>query len=163
MTGRTKRPESSAIQRIARRTRIAVAGLALTAVLLGCGAGDGGPGNEPLTRAEFIEQANTICNAANEVLREAMMEAFPADGKPNNETGIRFTHEIWVPNLRQQLRDLRALEPPAADRPKIEAMLDELSRVTDRVDADPAIASEGPFDRVTRRLTAYGIGPCGSP
>lgn len=163
MTGCTKQPKSSAIRRIIRSTRIAVAGLALTAVLLGCGGGDAEPGNEPLTRAGFIQQANAICNAANEELRQAMAETFGADLKPDNETGIRFTHEIWVPNLRRQIRELGELEPPPADRREINSMLAGLTRATDRVEADPALASQGPFDRVTRRLTAYGIGPCGSP
>lgn len=152
-----------------KRPRSVVAGLFLAAVLplspmlAGCGSGDSRPGTADLSRAEFIRQANAICNEANEVLRKAMVEAFPADRKPDNETGIRFTREVWVPNLREQIRDLRELASPPADRQKIDLMLNRLDRATDRVEADPALASQGPFDGVTRDLTAYGVGPCGSP
>lgn len=130
--------------------------------LVACGSGGGDPAGTG-SRAQFIREANLICNEANEVLREATAEWFGPDLKLDEETGIRFTHEVWVPNLREQIRSLRGLETPPADRMRIGAMLDGLDRATDRVEADPSLASKGPFDRVTRRLTAYGIGPCGSP
>ncbi len=137
----------------------------VAAVSLGV-AGCGSDGNESVpeapTKAEFVERANEICDRANQVLREAMVDAF-GSGEPGDEAGIRFTHEVWVPNLRQQDRDLRQLEWPSGDRAEIESMLDDVLRAADRVEADPALASEGPFDEVTRRLTDYGIGLCGSP
>lgn len=145
-------------------TQPAFLGLLLAAaLLLGCGSGDYSSTDQPLTRSEFVKQANEICNAANEVLRAAMVEAFPADRKLDDATGIAFTHKTWIPNLRQQVRDLRQLNPPQADRRRIDSMLNQLTRLISRLEADPALASSGLFDRVTRRLTAYGIGPCGSP
>lgn len=137
--------------------------IALALGITGCGPGGDGSTAGEVTRAAFAREANAICDEANEVLQRAMVEWFGPDLKPDEETGIRFTHEVWVPNLREQNRELRDLDMPPADRPRIEAMLDELGRATDRVEADPSLASEGPFDEVTRRLTDYGIGPCGSP
>lgn len=134
------------------------------ALLLGLpGCGSGGEDDGAATKAEFVEQANAICDENNEFLREATSEAFGPDQEPDGETGIRFTREVWVPNLRQQNEDLRDLDWPPEDRQKIEAMIDELDRATDRVEAEPWIASEGPFDEVTRKLAEYGIEPCGSP
>lgn len=104
-----------------------------------------------------------ICDENNEHLRQAVVEYFGPDQTPDDESGIAYTHEIWVPNLRQQSEDLRALEWPEEDVAKLEAMLDEFDRATDRVEADPALASEGPFDKVTNEMARYGIGPCGSP
>ncbi len=156
---------------MANRRGIATTGsrFAVTVLLLlglvGCGSGssDAEPEGEALTRAEFIEQANVICERNNEVLRAAVIESFGPDEQPDDDAGIRFTHEIWVPNLREQNRELTELGKPPADRQRIEAMLDSIERVTDQIEADPALASEGPFDEVTRELTDYGIGHCGSP
>ncbi len=142
-------------------------GFAILLILLvglgGCGmTGQERAGDSP-TRAVFTEQANGICEQANEELRQAMIDAFGPGQQPDDEAGIRFTREIWVPSLRQQDKDLRALEWPAADHRRIEAMLRGITDAADRVEADPGLASEGPFDDVTRELTEYGIGPCGSP
>ncbi|MBN8866327.1 MAG: hypothetical protein J0H98_02115 [Solirubrobacterales bacterium] len=138
-----------------------LAGAALMLLgIAGCGSD---PDPEVTTKAEFVERANEICNRANEVLRQGVVDAFGPDEQPSDEEGIRYTHEVWVPNLRQQVRDLRALEWPPGDRREIESMLKGLERATDRVEADPGLASQGPFEAVTRRLTDYGIGPCGSP
>lgn len=131
--------------------------------LVGCGSDGTEAGDQSTDRSRFIERANTICEEANEVLRQATAEAFGPDEQVDDRTGIRFTRQVWVPNLREQSRELRELEPPAGDRRRIESMLDDLEAVTDRVEADPALAGHGPFDEVTRRLTDYGIGPCGSP
>lgn len=130
--------------------------------IAGCGSEGSESAPEATTKAEFVERANEICDRANQVLRKAMVDAFGA-GEPGDEAGIRFTHEVWVPNLRQQDRDLRRLEWPSEDRAEIESMLDGVLRATERVEADPELASRGPFDEVTRRLTDYGIGLCGSP
>jgi len=97
------------------------------------------------------------------VLRQGTIETFGASEEPSDEVGIRFTRKVWVPNLRQQVRDLRALGYPPGDRERIEGMLRQLEAATDRIEADPGLSSQGPFDAVTRELTAYGIGPCGSP
>ncbi len=129
----------------------------------GCGIGDPEPAGDALTRAEFTEEANGICEQANEELRQAMIDAFGPGRQPDDEAGIRFTRDVWVPSLRRQDKDLRALEWPEADRQRIEAMLRGITAAADRVEADPGLASEGPFDDVTRKLTEYGIGPCGSP
>lgn len=130
---------------------------------IGCGAGDSGQEEGAAARSEFIEQANAICDQANEILREAVIEAFGPEQQPDDSAGIRFTRQVWIPNIRQQDSDLRELEWPPADQEKIDSMLTEITRIADRVEADPALASQGPFDKVTRRLTAYGIGACGSP
>ncbi len=142
--------------------RLALALLLLTGIS-GCGTGDEDPAGSAPTRSEFVAQANEICERNNEFLQQATVDAFGPDQQPDDQAGIRFTHRVWVPNLRQQSRDLRALDPPPGDRRRIVRMLDELDRATDRVEADPSLASQGPFDEVTRELTAYGIGPCGSP
>ncbi len=149
------------MNRLRRRATNLLCALALSLVLglAGCGS-DSEPGP---TRTAFIEQANEICDQNNEYLRQAMVETFGADQQPDAETGIRFTRKVWVPNLRQQNEDLRELDWPEEDRPEIERMLEEHERATERVEADPGVASQGPFDEVTDEMTAYGIGPCGSP
>lgn len=141
--------------------RLAVA-LFLMLGLAGCGSGGEEAGGET-TRAEFIEQANLICGEHNEYLRQATIDAFGPDQRPDDETGIRFTREVWIPDIRQQDRELRELEWPPEDRERIDAMLQGILRTADRVEADPELSRLGPFDEATRELTAYGIGPCGSP
>lgn len=138
---------------------LAIGSLAIAA-FAGC---SGGQDDTEPTRAEFIEQALVICEENNEYLRQAMVDTFGPDMTPDAETGIRFTREIWVPNLRQQNEDLRELDWPEGDRERIETMLDEIDRASERVEADPGLASEGPFDEVTRKMANYGIEPCGSP
>lgn len=140
-----------------------IVALGLAAVTAGCGgeSTDGAGGST--SREEFILKANEICEEHNVFLRQAMIEAFDPEKRPGDEAGIRFTKDVWVPDMRAQDEELRAIDWPTEDRTEISEMLDEILRAADRVEADPELASRGPFDPVTRALTDYGIGACGSP
>lgn len=141
-----------------------VLAVAVAVAQVGCGDGDGGRDDvETPSRSEFAKQANAICVPANEELTEAVIEVFGADGEPTASEGIRFTHEIWVPNLRDQIADLRALTPPAGDEALVGELLDGLEAATDKVSKNPAATATGPFDAVTERWRDYGISACGSP
>lgn len=137
--------------------------LGIVALSVGCGSGGTDAGEGSASREEFILRANEICDEHNTFLRQAMIEAFDPGKRPDDETGIRFTKDLWIPDIRAQDKELRALEWPAEDRTEINEMLDDILRTADRVEADPELASRGPFDPVTKALTDYGIGACGSP
>lgn len=140
-----------------------VAVLGSVVVSVGCGGESTDTGEGSISREEFVLQANEICEEHNTFLRQAMVEAFDPEKRPGDEAGIRFTKEVWVPDMRAQDKELRSLEWPPDDRAKIDEMLKEILKAADLVEADPELASQGPFDDVTRALTDYGIGPCGSP
>src|SRR5690606_33702479 len=96
-------------------TRLVVV-LLVSLGIAGCGPDDSGTDETEPSRSEFIEQANVICEQNNVVLRKALAEAFDPEEQPDDETGIRFTREVWLPNVREQNGLLRELGMPPEDR-----------------------------------------------
>jgi hypothetical protein len=80
-------------------------------VLAGCG-GDGGEGAEPLSKSEWIEQADEICAQADEDI-EAL-------GDPTTLDEIGELTDEASGISRGALADLRALRPPEEDQATVD-------------------------------------------
>ncbi len=159
-----------------RTTPIRAIAIAAGLLVAGCGA-DGG---DPLTKAEFVEQANAICQTSADEA-EPIVEAIFAglgEGDPSVDGTIfvRWADAMdeLVPLFEQQLDDIRALEPPADDQEFIETLLAdqraaiaEFDRLIDAaaagdVTARAALDSDDDlFDDIDRRAREYGLTVCG--
>ncbi len=69
---------------------------------------------------------------------------------------------VFVPGIRDQLRELRALGYPKGDKAVLVAIFDDAEAVLRRAEHDPSTIDGHSFDDVNRRLTAYGLNVCGS-
>ncbi|MDP9189002.1 MAG: hypothetical protein M3O25_07110 [Actinomycetota bacterium] len=149
------------------RSRLgAVLALALTLGLVAAGCGDDDDGDgaetggaEPLSKQEFIAQADAIC-AQGDAAIDAEGERF--SGQENALEALVRT--VIVPMTREQVAQIRALTPPAGDEQQITEILDQLDEGLDELNADPNLVAvpDGPATILAARALAgaYGFQSC---
>jgi hypothetical protein len=134
-------------------------------VLAGCG-GDGGEGAEPLSKAEWIEQADAICAQADEDI-EALGDPTTLD-----EVGELTDEASGI--SRDALADLRALRPPDEDEATVDEMLDlveqqieigeqigEAARSGDQAEVQRLVAEAEPLEAEADEMgRQYGLDDC---
>jgi hypothetical protein len=91
---------------------------------------------------------------------------FKPGRRPSDAEFQSFAIEIAVPNLRDQLDDLRALTVPPGDETTAAAIYDATERAVDRLEATPGlladqVATRDLFDEARRLARAYGMTICG--
>jgi hypothetical protein len=142
-----------------KTTRPLAGGSIAIALLSITGCGDDA---EPLSKPEFVEQADAICAQAQSDV-EPMWEAFWVDfesqfaavggaettaSEPNPEAAWFPLFDALLddlsPVLEQQVADLRALEPPADDKELIDGLLDDFENGLDEMNdiADRAVEGD---------------------
>jgi hypothetical protein len=113
-------------------------------------------------RERFVAEATAICEAS----KHEVDVAFNAQlgGQPTSEQVAAFLSDVLVPQLRDRMDRLGALELPAEDRDELESLFADYRAVIDEVEADPAAAATraDPFAGVDARFDAYGLEACGS-
>jgi len=149
-------------------TRQAV-GACVAIALAGCGGGDDETTTttapEPLTRAEFVRQADQICLSGDSRIEAAGDDLLAAGRKPSPAEVRRIALRIVVPGLEAEVRAIRALGAPPGDEPQVERILRATERGIAQIEADPEGAIEGPTPglleagRLARR---YGSEECGA-
>ena len=139
--------------------------------------------SEPLSKAEFIEQANAICQSTNDRVEPLFDEVYnnleDVDwDDPDNKLllFVRFDEAMdeVLPIMNEQLDSIGALEPPAEDGELIDeliadqdAALTEFAVLMDAAaDGDEAAlaaldSEEDPFEEIDRRARDYGLIVCG--
>jgi hypothetical protein len=148
------------------RLIMAVGVVAAICIAAGCG-GSGGSEEEaasaPLTKAQFIKQADAICANAVED-REAAAEAWrkeqPAGSAetPNEiEQGLK---EVIAPALQQQAEDLEALAAPAEDRTEVAHMISTLASAGQMMEQEPKEAFQSSIPKFEREAKDYGLESC---
>ena len=143
----------------------------MTAALAGCGGGSeegatGGPpvAAEPLTRAEFLEQADAICFSSESRIEAAADELVTADERPRPGEVAAIARRVVVPALEAEVRAIEALGAPRGDEEEVAAILEATERGIVQIEADPAGLLDGapPALREANRLArAYGSRQCG--
>lgn len=137
---------------------VCTAAVAVVAVA-GCGSSSSG-----VSKAQFLKQANAICQRGNQVTNAAANKAFPSSGKQPTPAAIAsFVRKTDVPEIQRQIDQIRALDKPPADKTKIDAMLALAQADLDRVKADPTalVASNAhPFKNFAALAHPYGLTSC---
>ena len=151
-------------------------GVILAAVGIGaCGGSDDGGSDEPLTKDEYIAQADQICadaTAENESLEAEFSSAYDAGDFEAAADSLAEAND----GLQSAFDEVEALEPPEEDQATIDEwlslsqeQLDQGSEVVDAVrSGDQAAIDEviGESDDLQQRSDAiadeYGMTDCGS-
>jgi hypothetical protein len=140
--------------------------VALAAVVAGCGGGDDSETTETLTKTEFIEQGDAICEKANEQ-SENEAEEFAEENdftleKASKEQIEEAVAEVLVPNLNGQVEDLRALGAPEGDEDQVEEILVSLEGAADEIEEDPGLVyEEETLEEPSKLAEDYGFEVCG--
>ena len=131
-----------------------------TALRSGLGSSDSAP-----TKAEFVEQANAICEASVNEQRAAFKKAIQESASSSNESAIanKLVTEVMLPANQKQIDELRALEAPNGDEQQIEAILAAMQQGVDAAKEEPPqkfISTEGTLEKGRSLAGAYGLKAC---
>ena len=133
---------------------LALAALGLVAV--GCGGGD-----DELTKAEFVQQANGICAKGDKQINAEAEKVFSESQRPSNAEIEKFAAETAIPNIQGQVDDIRELDPPSEDEDEINAFLDAAQADLDKSKEDTAfLVSDASFAKANKLGHAYGVNKC---
>jgi hypothetical protein len=138
-----------------------VVGLALVA---GCGGG----GEKPLSKAEYLDRAKTICREGNQELAKASQKAFEdvkAGEKPTAEQLERYARDVVVPMVRKQVEALRDLPEPKGAGDQVDEIYDAFEKALDRIDKKPSLLTDNPnvfalFKEADELSEKYGFPVC---
>jgi hypothetical protein len=145
-----------------------IVGIAATICLVsGCGSAAEVSTPTPLTKAQFIKQADRIC-AKSAKKRDAAAASFveglpggPAEAEAHLEEGFR---RVVAPSVRREAQELAALAPPKGDTAVVSRMIGNLAK------AGRVLAEEGPkamsrsgLPAFEREAAAYGLKICPKP
>ncbi|MGI9602671.1 MAG: hypothetical protein ACR2QE_12350 [Acidimicrobiales bacterium] len=156
-----------------------------TAIVLAIAAGACGSDAEALTKSEYIEQADAICQSVDDEIAPMFDEFFSdlesqgidLEAEMPTDTVFVGYARVWnemVSAWDDSLQDLRALGKPEGDEKMLERLLDDLeSALADSVvvvdaaadgsEADRlAMEDYDPFHDVNARARVYGLAVCGS-
>jgi hypothetical protein len=151
---------------------------AFAVAVAGCGGGDDststtastgvsgatGASGAPLTKEQFIQQADQICQQGNDATQQAANQLFGGQ-KPTDEQVTQFVNDSLAPAIQTEIDQIGALTPPAGDEDDIQAMLGAVSDALDQIKQDPssllASDNEGPFAQADQLARDYGLKVCG--
>ena len=151
------------------RSQSLIAGLA-AAALAGCGGDEpastdqGPPEPEPLTKAQFLNEADRICFATESQIEAAADDLLVGGEEPPPDEARKLAREFVVPRLRSQVDTIRLLEPPPGDADEIERILEATEMGADQIEADPTAYLDDPppaLVEAERLARAYGSEECG--
>ena len=126
--------------RVLVRAVSALAALAAVLVLgMGCGDDDGGDEGDSEARQEFIAQADRICGEGDAEI-DAAGQKF-SSRRPNDVAGL--VSMIIVPGQREQLEELKRLEPPEGDEEAWSEFLDTYEQGVDQLEDAPGQVTNG--------------------
>jgi hypothetical protein len=169
------------------RTATAMLAASLAAGLIAAGCGDddedtttaatttetgatgatGVAGGEPLSKSEFIRQADEICREGDRQIDQRAEDFFGGlEQDPGSAELEEFASEVVIPNIQQQIDEIRSLTPPEGDDDEVSAILDAAQEGLDELEADPSSIDEGPdaggaFAEANRLAQDYGLKECG--
>ena len=120
---------------------------------------------EPLSNSEFKKQGNAICAEGNRQIDAAAEQAFAGlsgNQKPTAEQLTAFA-TVAVPNIKQQVEDVAALEPPRSLRAKVAKLIKTARAAVAKVEADPSLLADekhNPFVASDKQAKKLGLKEC---
>ncbi len=142
--------------------------VALAAV--GCGGG----GNSTTTaassasKAAFIKKLDAVCQKGTERMQRAIL-AFLKEHKdvkrPNQAQSEKLVGSAIVPSVEKEIAAMKALEPPAGDEDRFNAIVSALEEGLETAEDNPEAvvgSSDAVFGISGRLAGEYGAEVCGS-
>lgn len=139
--------------------------LLITAIAVaGTGCGDDSGGSSAPSKAAYIQQADAICREGNAQLHAAEARFFAKQSQPSAKQEQKYSIEVFVPNIENQLATLRKLPAAKGDERRVNAVWDAAAAGLAELKADPASFGGTPpagFRKAKQLATAYGFKVCG--
>jgi hypothetical protein len=121
-----------------------------------------------LSKAEFVKQANAICEKRKKQSLKKMAAYVKqhkgGSGQPNPALLVKAVKAVFIPGVETQIEEIRALGAPPGDEAKVEAFLASLEDGVDAVsEASGGSAVTGfgkSFKRSAKLAREYGLAGC---
>ncbi len=129
------------------------------------GCGESGEAAVPLTKAEFIKQADAICRETDkkqETDLKTYMKKHP-EKQPSKAGQERVITEVGLPPIQTEAEELDELGAPGPDTAKIAAIVSGIEEAVVKAEDDPSIllkSSSDPFGKVDKLARKYGFKAC---
>jgi hypothetical protein len=141
--------------------------------ILGCGedAGTNGSaggaiesGSEapPLTKVEFLAQGNELCREAHQRIDPTYDQVFGGTTYPSPEALDQFMTETMVPNLREAVEGIQALNAPLTLQPRVDRLTSEFEQVFAELEEQgpPSSTEPDPFGEAYQLANEIGLDGC---
>ncbi|MDQ3729947.1 MAG: hypothetical protein M3355_10205 [Actinomycetota bacterium] len=143
--------------------------LAVAALAAGCGGDDDEGGfspvvSEPVSKLEFLRQADEICVSTESQIEAAADDLVTAKKDPKPAEVERVALEIVVPALESEIAAIGALGAPEGDEEEVKAILDATEQGIAEIEADPQALLDGvpeSLSRAEKLSSQYGSRQCG--
>jgi outer membrane murein-binding lipoprotein Lpp len=155
---------------LSKRLIVLLAGvLAIGLIVAGCGSSDDSDSTSSLTKAQFIKQADAICEEESDAI-EAETKAYaeengiPIDKEPSDEVKEDLVTEVIVPNVEGQAEKIAALGAPSGDEDRVDEIIEGIETAAAETSDDPSAVisgGEGAFADVNQLAEDYGLEVCG--
>jgi predicted small secreted protein len=150
-----------------------IAAVVAAAILVaGCGGGDDSSASGSISKEEFITKADAICKASSKRMEKELFEFLRKNRgggtlrKPSVEQNEKFIVTVLIPNLEQEIKELKALGIPDGDDEKVDAMIAALEEGQETAENQTATVAAGTSDMVfgiaSRIAAEYGLQTCGT-
>jgi len=149
---------------MSRKIGAGIASLALAGMIVGGTTASAFA--DPLSSKEFKKQANAICKDGNQQIEVAAEQTFgnlPEGQEPSPEQLQTFA-AVAIPNTKQQIEDVAALQPPKTLQAKVKKLLTSARAAVAKVEADPSLLAAGgkndPFAATNKQAKRLGLKEC---
>ncbi len=120
---------------------------------------------EPLSSSEFKKQANAICAQGNQQIDTVAEQIFAGLSENQRPTAEQLTAfaTVAVPNIKQQVEDVAALEPPKSLKAKVKKLVKTARAAVAKVEADPSLLADekhNPFAASDKQAKKLGLKEC---
>lgn len=147
---------------------VSAALVAILVIVAGCGGGSDSSSSSSITKAQFIKQADAICEKGDEETNKEV-EEFVAENnlsekkEPTKAQQEELVSQVVAPNVQGQIEEIDALGTPEGDEAKIEAMVGAVEEGVEEIEADPTTLIEGknPLGKGSKLAKEYGLKSCG--
>jgi hypothetical protein len=147
------------------RLTMAIGVVAAACLVIGCGSSGDEATSAPLTKAQFIKQADAICTKfakKREVAFDVWKEEFAGgieEAQFHPDAGFK---EIVAPSLQQEAEALEALAAPAKDEKQMVQMTESLLKASEDIAANGTAGLRRPSNMADfeDEAEAYGLEVC---
>ena len=121
---------------------------------------------DPLSSKEFKKQANAICKEGNQQIESAAEQTFGnlPDGQEPSPEQLQAFAAVAIPNTKQQIDDVAALEAPKSLQAKVKKLITSARAAVAKIEADPSLlAAQGkndPFAATNKQAKKLGLKEC---
>jgi hypothetical protein len=120
---------------------------------------------DSLSSGEFKKQANAICAEGNQQIDTAAEQVFAGlseNQEPSPEQVAAFA-TVAVPNVKQQVEDVAALQPPKSLKAKVKKLVKTARAAVAKVEANPSLLADeknDPFAATNKQAKKLGLKEC---